>query len=273
VALVSMTKNSKPSIQLHYASLKLLNDKGFRAQVYAWLSSVEQERYQRFACAQQADQFLLARALLRCQLSKYIPDVSPAEWVFVIEESGKPRLADNFSHLNIQFNLSHSEGLVVVAFSDGLNLGEGLGVDIENIHRPVFNMALAKRYFAGDELTALMQLDEEQKIERIVQLWTLKESLLKACGLGVRVPLAKIGLFFNGGAYLDLRLSPDLAMPLFSEEGWLISLFTLGPDYCLALTIRAVDCSCIPEVSCHEWAGISDRVLALPCELQRKNYE
>ena len=261
-----MATSPNPLVQLHYASLDLLNDKSFLVQVWGWLSSEERKRYKRFVNKQQANQYLLARALVRSQLSKRIPGVLPHEWVFVVDDYGKPRLADGFSYLNFRFNLSHSEDLVVLALSEGLDLG----VDVECIHRPVFSMALAKRYFAKTELADLVRLTEQQQIKRIVQLWTLKESLLKASGLGIRVSLAKLAFCYQDESELEVNLSPDLSQIFSLQNGGFISLFSLGSDYSLALTIQIAEADCTPEITSHEWVGMTSQSSGLPCELLRK---
>ncbi len=269
-----MTIPTNPLVQLHYTSLELLNDKSFTTQVFGWLSSAERKRYKRFVSKQQANQFLLARALVRSQLSKQVPGVLPHEWVFVVDDSGKPRLAGGFSHFNFHFNLSHSEDLVVLALGEGLSeeLGEGLnlGVDVECIHRPVFSMALAKRYFAKTELADLMRLTEQQQVKRIAQLWTLKESLLKASGLGIRVSLAKLAFCYQDESELEVNLSPDLSQIFSSQNGGFISLFSLGSDYSLALTIQTAEADCTPKITSHEWVGMTNQSSGLSCELQRK---
>lgn len=264
-----MTTLPNPFVQLNYASLDLLNDKCFSMQVLGWLSSEERKRYKRFVSKQQANQFLLARTLLRSQLSKRVPSVLPYEWVFVVDDYGKPRLADGFSHLNLHFNLSHSEELVVVVLSEGLDLG----VDVECIHRPVFSMALAKRYFSKAELADLMKLTEQQQIKRIAQLWTLKESYLKTNGLGVRVPLSKLEFCFEGECGLGVSVSPSWVQSLPAEKSSFIGLFDLfflGSQYSLALTIdtdQTVDAS---VVTINEWAGLNSQLSGLPCELLRQ---
>jgi 4'-phosphopantetheinyl transferase len=262
-----MATLSNPLVQLNYASLDLLNDKSFSTQIFGWLSSEERKRYKRFENKLQANQYLLARALLRSQLSKRVPSVLPHEWVFVIDAFGKPRLAGEFCHFNLHFNLSHSENLVVLALGEGLNLG----VDVEYIHRSVFSMALAKRYFARNEFSALMMLTEKQQTKRITQLWTLKESYLKASGLGIRIPLAELAFCFKGEGDLDVIVSPPWVQFLPAEENSCISLFGLGSDYSLALTIEADKAIDTFAMTINEWAGFNRQLSGLPCELLRNS--
>lgn len=271
-----MTSSFRPSIQLYYAPLELLADKSFSTQILGWLSAEERERYQRFKSLQQANQFLLARALLRSQLSKRVAGVLPSEWVFVVDENGKPRLGDDFSYLNFHFNLSHSEDLVVLALAGGLvkGLSEVLevGVDVESIQRPIFNMALAKHYFAKSEYVDLLKLNQQQQIKRIAQLWTLKESLLKASGLGIRVPLAQLVFSYLDEGALKVELSQDFPQISSSPISEFISLFRLGADYSLALTLNTTATDYSPEIRCYEWEGLNGQPSGLICELLRKNY-
>jgi 4'-phosphopantetheinyl transferase len=264
------TTSSNPLIQLHYASLELLDDKHFWAHIFSWLSLQEQTRYGRFVSKQQASQFLLARALLRSQLTKQVPTVQPHEWVFVMDEQGKPMLGDEFSYLDIHFNLSHSEGLVVLALAVGYVEKLELGVDIECIHRSVFSLALSKRYFSECECADLIKLNGKQQSQRITQLWTLKESYLKASGLGITVPLNKVRFGFEKDSDLNINLSLPCPSPLFVAQHCSIGLFSLGQDYSLALTIINYCSVNLSSVTINEWTELNDKYLGLPYTLLRK---
>lgn len=261
-----MTICSSPIVRLSYASLDLLHDASCRAQVWSWLSLEERNRYKSFASKQQANQYLLARALLRSQLSKQVSDVMPNEWLFTVDSDGKPRLADGFSYVNLRFNLSHSEDLVVLAMTEGVDVG----VDVECIHRPVFSMPLAKRYFAKNELADLMRLTELLRIKRIAQLWTLKESYLKTNGLGVRVPLNKLEFCFTGEGGLHVSVSPGWTQSLPAEDDSFIFLFSLGKDYSLALTVAVDKKIDAPMIAINEWSTSNIQLTGLSCNLLRK---
>jgi len=261
-----MTILSNSIVQLSYASLDLLHDASCLAQIFSWLSLDERNRYKNFNSTQQSNQYLLARALLRSQLSEHVPDVLPNEWIFTVDSYGKPRLADDFFHLNLRFNLSHSENLVVLAMSEGVDLG----VDVEYIHRPVFSMPLAKRYFAKKELADLMRLTELLRIKRIAQLWTLKESYLKTNGLGVRVPLNKLEFCFTGEGGLHVSVSPGWTQSLPAEDDSFIFLFSLGTDYSLALTVAVDKKINAPMIAINEWSTPNIQLTGLSCNLLRK---
>ena len=95
------------------------------------------------------------------------------------DEYGKPYFKDNL----LFFNLSHSGKYVACALSD-----EPVGVDIQ-ILRPCCK-ELIKRYFSAAEQDHIEKsTDQERAFTRI---WARKESLLKAVGLGLRLPLAEV---------------------------------------------------------------------------------
>ena len=112
--------------------------------------------------------------------NKYVPD-------YYINEYGKP-VSDS-----VYFNISHSHGLVVFTFDDN----HDIGIDIEKI-RAVDNKLID---FISSE-------EEKQYINsesNFYEVWTNKESLMKAIGTGIRSNIKEIpALPINGvKTYLD----------------------------------------------------------------------
>tara|TARA_R110002072_G_scaffold303136_1_gene495252 strand:- start:19558 stop:20337 length:780 start_codon:yes stop_codon:yes gene_type:complete len=123
--------------------------------------------------------FLLTRYALRDLLSFYAPDIAPADWEFSRTESGKPVVSGPVSQLS--FNLSHADGMMVMAFaSDG-----EVGIDLEHGDRAVNAEALSARYFTDAEHQQLMSLSAADRVSRFLEIWTLKEACVKASGLGL----------------------------------------------------------------------------------------
>lgn len=89
-------------------------------------------------------------------------------------ENGKPYLENGGNF----FNISHSGEYVVLATSP-----REVGVDIEKI--TAFDENVAARVFTRAELA---WLDSRGTDEAFFQLWTAKESLLKAVGAGLSIP-------------------------------------------------------------------------------------
>lgn len=92
---------------------------------------------------------------------------------------------------NLHFNQSHSSNDYVLIYS--LDVAD-IGVDIENMHRNLNVDKLAKRYFHADEYQHWQDNGGDKRLW--FQYWTIKEAVLKACGLGIRTPLNNIKALF-----------------------------------------------------------------------------
>lgn len=112
-------------------------------------------------------------------LSRYA-GVAPADWEFSRGEKGKPYLTDPGHALD--FNLSHSGDWLACAVTAGVPVG----VDIEQCNPqrnpPRDVMTLARRFFRAEEVAALASCGPVQQRDRFYDLWTLKESAVKARG-------------------------------------------------------------------------------------------
>lgn len=83
---------------------------------------------------------------------------------------------------DICFNISHSGSMVAAAFS-----GREVGCDIEEITDA--DMALAGRFFSRDEYEELLaEKDSDRRNRAFFRLWTMKESYMKAKGMGLSLP-------------------------------------------------------------------------------------
>lgn len=144
------------------------------------LSGDEQQRAARFLLPRDRQRFAVARSFLRLVLGRYL-DAEPGSLRFAYGDQGKPRLADPFSDRGIEFNLSHSGDLVVVA----LSLERPLGVDVEAIRPELAIEDLARRYFAADEIACLLAQEAGCRREAFFRIWARKEAFLKALGTGL----------------------------------------------------------------------------------------
>lgn len=153
------------------------------------LSPEETGRHQRLIFTRHRHQFLVSRALVRCVLAGYL-GVEPAAIEFSHNEHGKPRLV---ADTRLQFNLSHSNGLIALAITQQAPVG----IDVEYLSRQADIMKLAARYFSTDENMAIARLPASALNQRFYDLWTLKEAYLKACGTGLATPLRDFSFSFG----------------------------------------------------------------------------
>ena len=213
-------------IELWCAFLPDLDAAGLWDVYAVLLTDTERARQRRFHCAEDRRRDLAARALVRTVLSRYA-SVPPESWVFGADAHGRPRIAAPQPAPALQFNIAHSGDLVAV----GVASANALGVDVEQLARKTETTRL-ERYFAPPEITRLRALPARERRLRFFELWTLKESYLKARGVGLRMPLHSLALEFPGpGA---VRLSLAAAVPDRASR-WAFAQFTLRDEYMLAV--------------------------------------
>lgn len=99
-------------------------------------------------------------------------------------EYGKPYL-EQFPQ--VTFNHSHSHKHYALAYSDTV---KQVGIDLEDLDRKVRFEALAQHAFHPDELRHWAEMEYSE--EFWFRVWTTKEAVLKASGLGIRLSLNEL---------------------------------------------------------------------------------
>ncbi|MCP4040845.1 MAG: 4'-phosphopantetheinyl transferase superfamily protein [Gammaproteobacteria bacterium] len=199
---------------------------------YASLLSVEEESKQkRFRFERHRHQYLVTRAMVRSVLSLYINEIDPGDWLFKTNSYGKPSIGNEPLQIPLCFNISHTGNFIVMAVA----LDHDVGVDVENLHRAGDMQAIAKRFFSPLELTALQALPDEQQQGRFFDLWTLKEAYIKACGMGLSIPLAHFSFSFSQRKRIDISFTPEVDD---SPEQWRFWQIRPDEDHKVALAIN-----------------------------------
>jgi 4'-phosphopantetheinyl transferase len=160
------------------------------------LDSGESARADAFRFDVQRNRYVAAHGAMRRILSAYL-EMPPADISFVLGAYGRPELAPGANPRRLDFNLSHSGavGVVAVAF-------EGrVGVDVEAVRHLSCEDGLADQIMSADEQQAWRRIPAEAKSRTLVRLWTRKEACLKADGNGLsgdprHVP---VGILKDGG--------------------------------------------------------------------------
>ena len=99
--------------------------------------------------------------------------------------SGKPQLAAEQNPRALQFNVSHSANMALIAVGSE----HRLGVDIEKIRGEVDTTALAERFFSLRERAGLRALPTISACRASLPAGRVKEAFLKATGDGLSFPL------------------------------------------------------------------------------------
>jgi 4'-phosphopantetheinyl transferase len=191
------------------------------------LAPDEKDRAARFRFDHLRRSFVLARGALRMLLGCYL-DVSSASIQFKYGSKGKPTLV---APAYVDFNVSHSRGLAVFAFT----AGREIGVDVEQI-RPLEDMQIiADRYFYSEEAAEIMSLTADQRQRAFFHCWTRKEAYIKAIGDGLSTPLNgfRVTLHPSQPARL-IHLAHDASF----AEAWTLRDLRLAANYTAAIAYR-----------------------------------
>jgi len=148
------------------------------------LSPDEVVRANRFHFEKDRIHFTQCRSALRSVLAGYLA-IPAAEIRFEYLASGKPQLAAEQNPRALQFNVSHSANMALIAVGSE----HRLGVDIEKIRGDVDTTTLAERFFSVRERAGLQALPDHLRVPGFFACWTRKEAFLKATGEGLSFPL------------------------------------------------------------------------------------
>ena len=146
----------------------------------------DRERAASFLRDGPARRWVAARWALRRTLARHL-DRPAAEISLTTDERGKPRLRDGGGG-GLQFNLSHSAGLALVAVTEG----RAVGVDVETIAPRQDLVALAERGLSAEEAAAVRAAAPERQLEVFYTAWVRHEARLKCLGVGLGSPAPRI---------------------------------------------------------------------------------
>lgn len=211
---------SRQDVHLYFSWPEQISDPALLSRYESLLSTDERARMSRFHFARNRHQYLITRALIRTSLSAYYP-LEPAAWRFSQNRYGKPEISHPDASLAIRFNLSHTHGLTVCAIARHYDIG----VDVEDSQRPTqAGVRSLGSYFSAQEIESLAKVPEDQQRQRFFDYWTLKESYIKARGLGMAIPLDKFSFLFEANQLKGFSVHPDLQDNADSWQFWRMAI-------------------------------------------------
>jgi 4'-phosphopantetheinyl transferase len=190
------------------------------AQLEALLDPDELRRADRFRFAHDRERYIVGHGLLRRVLSHYI-GTSPQEIAFARGAHGKPFLPGQ----GIQFNFSDTKDGILVAVGRGLELG----ADVETMQRTVDHLAVSTHYFTPEEQEDILRSSDTKR--RFLELWTRKEAVLKASGVGIMEDL-KVLRVDPALVSLTIRHAEFLRM---AHDQYHVGTWSLGEDHIISL--------------------------------------
>jgi 4'-phosphopantetheinyl transferase len=194
------------------------------------LSADEMARAQRFRFSRNRQHFTAVRALLRIALGAYLAR-DPKDLAFSYSKQGKPALAFPDGDRGLNFNLSHSGEVALLAFARGRQVG----IDVEKLRANLEVETLVRRFFSLREREQLAAVASEDRYQFFFRCWTRKEAYLKAAGTGLSLPLHEFDVSLaldNTDALLRTRPEPAEA------ARWSLREVPAGPGYVAALCVE-----------------------------------
>lgn len=186
------------------------------------LSPNELERAATYRFDRNRISFVAGRYLLRKMLGAHT-GTRPGEVVLVADAQGKLSIEGRNAPI---FSLSNAEGLVAAAIASGC---EHIGIDCERIDTEIEAAAL-ESYCSPGERAWLGELPASARARAAVELWTLKESHLKALGVGLREDPRNVAFAWENG------------LPVAAHNGerdgrWFHRLIESGSQHVVALAV------------------------------------
>jgi len=199
-------------------SISLTASDGELARCRAILNDEERTRADRFRFEKHTRRFTVARAFLRETLGE-VTGRAPESIEIALSPYGKPLVE------GVEFNLSHSSELAVVAIADSR-----VGIDVEKVReRPA--MEMAERFFAPDEIEQLRSASPDDRQHAFFRCWTSKEAYLKARGEGITLPLDWFSVSLDRDAPALLRARDD------DPSRWSLSRVDVAEGYVCTVAV------------------------------------
>jgi 4'-phosphopantetheinyl transferase len=231
-----------PQHEVHVWKAALDQPQGCYAALRSTLSPDERAKTDRFHFEADRKRHVLGRGITRNLIGRILD--RPAESLqFEYSASGKPALA-RLHESNLEFNVSHSGDLVLVALSHG----RILGVDVERINPRMSTAEIASRFFSPGECRALAELPADLQCPAFFCCWTRKEAYLKARGDGLALPLDQFDVAFVPGAeprLLETRHDPAEA------SRWALRALDVGPEHKAAIVVEGSNWT----LRCLDWSA------------------
>jgi 4'-phosphopantetheinyl transferase len=219
-----------PENEVHLWRIDLASVASSEERWKEFLTEEERSRAARFHFSRDRQHFTATRALLRIVLAGYA-NSNPAKLQLEYASNGKPSFRRSATQDSVEFNVSHSGEIAMLAFTRG----RALGVDVEYLRDNFDHEAIARRFFSEHEQHQLATLPQAERYQAFFRCWTRKEAYIKAEGVGLSLPLHQFDVSLRPGetnALLATR--PDGS----EATKWSLQEIPAAEGYVAALCVR-----------------------------------
>jgi 4'-phosphopantetheinyl transferase len=249
--------NVPPDVQVFLSTPDALLASPHAGQALRFLDSHDRSHIARFRFPRDREIATASRLLQRLAVAHCagIPPQAMADIRFSAEPGRRPSVLSPAQAKAVSFSAANTRGMVACAVSGTVLVG----LDVEEIGEKL-PPELVEHCCTPDERKALWRLPEHERRNAFFQLWALKESYLKARGIGLEISPHLIGF---AGSWQEG--SPKLQAAPSTEpypEHWHFHTIDAGPAHASALCLRNPGEVANVSVCRAEWSGSELRPVA-----------
>lgn len=173
---------------LYIASVKDLYNVDIYNKAYSKITEERKNKTNRYKVQSGKVTSVTSEILLKHAIFSVLGKEIKLEYKYL--NNGKPYLKND----DIYFNISHSFDYVIVAISN-----DDIGCDIE--FNDEIDLNVAKKFFSIVEYNDI--LNNIKKRNLFYRYWTLKESFVKATGIGFKLPFNSFTIHLGDNIFVD----------------------------------------------------------------------
>lgn len=178
-------------MQLYAFKLDKKIDMGEYNKFISCISEEKEYKVKKFVKIEDSQRSLFADILIRNIIVENL-NIKNQDIIFYTNKYGKPYLKYSKP---FYFNISHSGNWIVCA-TDIMEIG----ADIEKVDN--IDLSIAEQFFSIEEYADILRKKKEDRLLYFYELWTLKESYLKAYGKGLQSKLNSFSININNNSII-----------------------------------------------------------------------
>lgn len=171
--------------------IKAYTDKLLEEKLLSYLTEEEIIKSEDYKSEIAKINYLVSRAILNLSL-KGLLEKGINDLIVKRDKNNKPYLENT---IGLKFNISHTEGLVLLAFSK-----REVGIDVEKINYKFEFKDILENCFTRDEI-----INIDNNIISFYRYWTAKEAYLKCDGIGLVRNLKEIEIISFGNEFIEIN--------------------------------------------------------------------
>ncbi|MCG7495625.1 4'-phosphopantetheinyl transferase superfamily protein [Vibrio sp. Of7-15] len=172
---------------LYIAEINRLSTYCPEYRAVTWLDSEERNRLGVIKSNARRKEFIYGRLLAKSILSKHL-NVKPHNISLTKTKLGK--LVVEGMEEEVYFNLSHSGNFISLAVSKDDHVGVDIEVNTKIEEGEIGD--ITNSHFNVNEISYVLESSQDERSFQFTKMWTCKEAVLKALGVGLTAPLSAV---------------------------------------------------------------------------------